>query len=104
MDAKDRLKQIMQQKNITEYRLAKDSGLSQSTISNIFVRNSTPSIPTLEAICNGLGISLSQFFQEEGNETPVLLSLEQKEQFEKWIALNSEQKAVIVALIHSYLN
>lgn len=102
MDAKERIKFFLNEKNITEYKLAKLSGLSQSTISNIFVRNTAPTIPTIEAICNGLGISMSQFFAEN-NEDSVYLSEEQKELFEKWILLTAEQKEIINKLIHSYI-
>lgn len=104
MDAKQRIKELMAKKNITEYRLAKLSGLSQSTISNIFNRNTAPTIPTIEAICNGLGISMAQFFAEEGNEAPVYLSDEQKLFFDKWATLTAEQKCVVEKLIESYKN
>ena len=64
MDVLERLRQILDERGWTEYRLAKISGLSESTIANIFKRNTIPSLPTLEAICNGLGITLSQFFAD----------------------------------------
>ncbi len=102
LDAKQRIRELMAKKNLTEYRLAKLSGLSQSTISNIFNRNTAPTIPTIEAICNGLGISMAQFFAEEGNESPVYLSDEQKLFFDKWATLSPEQKDVIEKLIESY--
>lgn len=102
MDAKARIKQLMQMKNITEYRLAKLSGLSQSTISNIFIRNTAPTIPTIEAICNGLGISMAQFFSEDNIEEPVYLTKEQKDFFNNWLSLSSEQKTVVEKLIKSY--
>ena len=102
MDAKERIKQLMKAKNITEYRLAKLSGLSQSTISNIFIRNTAPTIPTIEAICKGLGISMSQFFFENGAEKPVYLTKEQRELFDEWVFLSSEQKSVVEKLIKSY--
>lgn len=102
MDASSRIKQLMQMQNITEYRLAKLSGLSQSTISNIFVRNTAPTIPTIEAICNGLGISMAQFFSEDGIEEPVYLTKEQKDLFNKWISISAEQKDVVEKLIKSY--
>lgn len=104
MDAKQRIKELMAKKNITEYRLAKLSGLSQSTISNIFNRNTAPTIPTIEAICNGLGITMAQFFADEGNEAPVYLSHEQKAFFDKWAILSAEQKSIIEKLISSYKN
>lgn len=98
MDAKERIKQIMKSKNISEYRLTKLSGLSQSTISNIFNRNTAPTIPTIEAICNGLGISMSQFFAED-TQTDVYLNEEQREMFNAWSTLTAEQKEVINDLI-----
>ncbi len=54
----------MDERGWSEYRLAIPSSLSQSTIANIFNRNTTPSVCTLEAICRGFGIALSQFFAE----------------------------------------
>lgn len=102
MDAKARIKQLMQIKNITEYRLAKLSGLSQSTISNIFVRNTAPTIPTIEAICNGLGISMAQFFSEDNVEEPVYLTAEQRDFFDEWLSLSAEQKTVVKRLVKSY--
>ena len=102
MDAKIRIKQIMEEKNISEYRLAKQSGLSQSTISNIFVRNTAPTIPTLEAICNGLGITMAQFFADENDEQLVYLTPEQKDFFDDWLSLSSEEKSLIQQIVYSY--
>ena len=96
MDAKQRIRELMQERNWTEYRLAIASGLSQSTIANIFNRNTTPSVPTLEAICQGLGITLAQFFAE-GNM--VELTDEQKQMFDSWSTLSAEQKRVLQDLI-----
>ena len=92
----------MEQRCISEYRLAKLSGLSQSTISNIFNRNTAPTIPTIEAICNGLGISMAQFFCDEKNESAVYLTEEQRILFNKWSSLTAEQKKIINDIINSY--
>ncbi len=104
MDTKTRIKELMEQKNITEYKLSKLSGLSQSTISNIFNRNTEPTLPTLEAICNGLGISMSQFFLDKSSEMFVILTGEQKIMFDKWLLLTSEQKRFVNDLIESYIH
>ena len=64
MDARMRIRELMGERQWSEYRLALASGLSQSTISNIFKRNTVPSVATLEAICAAFGISLAQFFAE----------------------------------------
>ena len=96
MDAKERIKELMRERNWTEYRLAIASGLSQSTVANIFNRNTTPSVVTLEAICQGFGITLAQFFAEGDM---VELTDEQKEMFSAWSTLTKEQKEVLYQLI-----
>lgn len=96
MDAKARIKELMEERGWSEYRLAIASGLSQSTVANIFNRNTTPSVATLESICNGFGITLAQFFAEGDM---VELTEEQKEMFVAWSALTREQKDVLAQLI-----
>lgn len=64
MDTNDRLKRLLKERGWTEYRLSKNSGLAETTIGNIFRRNTVPSIPTLEIICKSFGITLAQFFAE----------------------------------------
>ena len=96
-DVIDRLKALMRQRGWTAYRLAKETGLSSSTIANMFRRNTIPSIPTLEMICNAFGITLSQFFADESNM--VLLTPEQKEFFDRWANVTPEQKELLNKLI-----
>lgn len=83
----------MDEKGWTEYRLSKECGLSESTIANIFRRNTIPSISTLEAICNGFGITLSQFFADYDM---VEMTPELKELFDQWMTLTAEQKKIIL--------
>lgn len=94
-----RLRQLLEERNWTEYRLSKNCGLSESTIANIFRRNTTPSIVTLESICKGFGITLSQFFAE--NEM-VELTPELKDLFDKWVNLTPEQKAAVYSMIAAF--
>ncbi len=49
------------------YRLAKESGIPYSSLSNLKSRKNCPSIPTLEKICKGFNISLAEFFNFEDN-------------------------------------
>ena len=99
MDAHQRLRQLLDERGWTEYRLSKKCGLSQSTLANIFRRNTVPSISTLEAICDGFGIPMSQFFTD-GDLT--VLTPEQKELFDKWVALTPEQKSAVYGLIAAF--
>lgn len=98
MDVNGRIRELLNERNWTEYKLAKESGLSQSTISNFFKRNTVPSISTLELICKGFGISLSQFFSE-GNM--VELSEEQMEFFINWASLTAREKEIISDLVEA---
>lgn len=57
------IQSLLDAKHWSIYRLAKASKLPYSSLNNIFRRNTCPSLPTLEKICRGLNISLSQFFE-----------------------------------------
>ena len=81
----------------TEYELAKNSGLTQSTISTWYRKGQTPTIQTLDKVCTGLGISLSQFFAE-GTDA-IMLTEEQKEMLDNWSALNQTQRKIVLDLL-----
>ncbi len=99
MNTHERLRKLLANRGWTEYRLAKEAKLSESTIMNIFRRNATPSIPTLEAICNGFGITVAQFFAE--NEM-VELNTELKALFDGWVFLTPQQKAAVLNVIEAF--
>ena len=97
MDTILRLRELMNSRGWSEYRLAKESKLSMSTISNIFHGGSIPSIPTLETLCNTFGISLGQFFSD-GDE-PISLTPEQKELLDNWSTLSDQQRHLVKELL-----
>lgn len=99
MDTLERLRQLQKQRGWTDYRLARESGLSDSTIINIYRRNALPSIPTLEAICRAFGLTLSQFFADG---ELVELSPELKELFDQWKTLTPEQKRVTMEVVQTF--
>ena len=96
MDVKKKLRDLLAAKGWTSYRLAKESDLSSSTIINIYKRDSVPSIDTLEAICKGFGITMSQFFAEGDM---VELTPELKEIFESWVKLTPDEKELVLNMI-----
>ena len=77
MDVLTRITKLRLNRGWTDYELAKRSGLPQSTISSWYTKNMTPSVSSLENICKGLGISLSQFFLEEDSGEATILSRQQ---------------------------
>ncbi|MBE6738293.1 MAG: helix-turn-helix transcriptional regulator [Ruminococcaceae bacterium] len=96
MNTNARLQQLISERGRTEYKLSKICGLSQSTIGNIFRRNTVPSIATLEDICNGFDITLSQFFSDADM---VELTPDMKELFDSWVSLTPEQKKAVLQMI-----
>lgn len=60
-----KIESYMEQKEWTLYKLAKESDIPYSSLSNLFQRNTEPTLPTLRKICEGLNISLSDFFKDE---------------------------------------
>jgi transcriptional regulator with XRE-family HTH domain len=97
MDVLERIAQLRDERNWSNYKLSQASGVSQTTLRNMFTRNTLPGIATLEAICAGFGMTLGQFFAD-GDE-PVPLNNEQREMLKMWGTLSPEQKAAFMQLL-----
>ena len=84
-------------RNWSEYELSKHAGIPQSTISTWYRKGQTPTLPTLEKVCKGFGITLSQFFAE-GNDM-IALTDQQREMLDRWSTLNETQQRIILDLL-----
>lgn len=91
----DRITYYRKQKSWTEYQLAEESGLTQSTISSWYRKNMIPTIPSLEKICNAFGITLAQFFSTD--EDNFSLTTNQKELLKESSCLTLEQQSALIA-------
>ena len=85
-----RIQTLCKARSWTFYRLAKESGITYSTLCTMIHKGNCPSIPTLTKICNGLGITLAQFFDEENGN--ALLTPEQNAHLSKWCSLSAENR------------
>ncbi len=99
VDILERLNAMLKARDWTRYRLSKESGLTESTLANIFQRNAMPSLDTLERICAGFGITLSQFFADG---EMVELTPELKEVFDNWRTLTPEQKNAALTMMRAF--
>ena len=99
MDVNERLRKLLQERGLTTYKMAELSGLSHTTLANVFKRNTVPSISTLQAICKGFGITLSQFFAED---EMVELNPELKALFDGWVFLTPHQKSAVLNVIEAF--
>ena len=60
---KNRLLCLCEEKRITINKLATESGVAPSTLKNIlYGKSQNPGIVTLKMLCDGLGITLKEFF------------------------------------------
>lgn len=99
MNILNRLESLMKQRGLNERELSQRSGVPKTTINSMFHRKHNPSINTLESLCEGLGITLSEFFYEGDSDCP--LTQEQRELLDKWSCLSPEQKQAFLRLINS---
>ncbi len=85
--------EICKQRNLSIYKLAKMSDMPYSSLNNSIKHNHIPSIRILMKICNGLNISLSQFFAGiEDNVDNNVLPSEQQDVLTLWNLLDSKSK------------
>lgn len=73
----NRILELCEEYGWTMNRLAEMSGMTQSTIYSYRYRNSIPKVETLIAICDALGITLTNFFlvkDDDVDELYVVLS------------------------------
>lgn len=69
-----RILELCHEHRITVNKLSIISGITQSTLNNIVSgRNSTTTVSTVKKICDGLGITIVDFFN-----SPLFIDLEQE--------------------------
>ena len=101
-DVNARIKQLCEERNITYYELAKRSDIPYSTLSTMLHKSNQPSLITLRKICDGLGITLSHFFNVE-NES-VSLTNAQNECLSLFNLLSVEEQQLSIAYMKGILN
>ena len=63
---KNRILQLLGEKNMSIHRLAMESAVAPSSIKNIlYGKSQNPGIVTLKMLCDGFGISLTDFFDTD---------------------------------------
>lgn len=99
-DVLNRIQQLLEFKHWTLYKLAKESNIAYSSLNNIFNRQTCPTIVTLEKICKGFNMSLSEFFAF--NTNPLRnesLTFEQQDLLNSYDELSSQDKLLLKAYL-----
>ena len=71
-DVIQHIQDLCRERDWSYYRLAKESDIPYSTLNNMINRTNIPTIPTLQKLCDGFGITLSDFFTENSGSRKSL--------------------------------
>ncbi|MCI9576881.1 MAG: helix-turn-helix transcriptional regulator [Clostridiales bacterium] len=93
----DRIYQLRSERNWTEYKLAMESGIPQSTISTWYKKNLQPTIASLNKICHGCGITMAQFFSTSENFPD--LTDDQKSLLSQWGNLSGNEREKVLTFM-----
>ena len=99
VDILDRIIYFRNIKGWSEYQLAEQSGIAQSTINSWYRKHLLPTVPSLDKICQAFGITLSQFFAET-DEIPMLTNA-QKQLVSASCHLNEQQIQQLILFIET---
>jgi transcriptional regulator with XRE-family HTH domain len=63
---RQRIIQLCQERDISINKLSSISGVTQSTVNNIVSgRNNSATVSTIKKLCDGLGITIAEFFHSD---------------------------------------
>ena len=90
MEVLEKIEKLRKEKGWSINYLAMESGLTQSTLNNLYSRNTEPKITTLRAICGAFGITLSDFFKGEEDDDELIRRVK---------CLSSENKKALLQIV-----
>lgn len=99
MEITDRIKQLRDERNWTNYKMCDEAGVPYVTITNMFSRGTQPTIATLSALCDAFGISLAQFFNYDADQ--IFLSDDEKMLITNYRKLSKKDKSAVTTLLQN---
>lgn len=96
MDVMKRINELCLQRNISKYRLSQLTGISQSAFSKMNRQQSSMTIENIHRVCEGLGISMAQFFSESSDYPDLTETQERLLRY--WIQLSDPKKKFILEI------
>ena len=73
MDLIARITELLDKRGWPKYQLAKESDISQSTISSMMKRGNNPTFSTIGRCCKAFGITVAEFFNSDLQEKELTL-------------------------------
>lgn len=79
MDVGARIVELRKKIGLSQYALQKRTGISQGSLSQYEAGLKIPGTDTIERICDGLGISMAEFFEINTDESMQRIALDDRE-------------------------
>ena len=93
----ERIQELCAQRKWSNYQLSKASGIPYSTLSTMLTKQNMPSLPTLQKLCQGFGISIAEFF--EPGRSQQGLTPEQALCLSLFTSLSQEEQKLALAFL-----
>jgi len=98
----DRVLELCKARSWSLYRLAHEADMPYSSLSTVLYKTASPSLVSIEKICSGFGITLSQFFSEE-NEL-AKLTADERECLLRWKQVDSDDKRLVFSYMQALID
>lgn len=96
-DPLERIQQLCKERNWSYYQLSKVTGIAYSTLNTMINKRNMPSLRTLERLCEGFGISITDFFEPDRSSSS--LTKDQTECLALFSALSPLDKQLALAYL-----
>ena len=98
----NRVQELCKARSWSLYRLAHEADMPYSTLNTVLYKTVSPSLVSIEKLCNGFGITLSQFFSEENEQAK--LTADERACLSRWAQIGSEDKRLVFAYMQALID
>ena len=100
-DVLARITELREMKGLSVYKLAKLTGIPQSTIASWYQKYYYPPIDKLELICHALGVTLSEFFRTK--KEPAEADREELDLLSSWRKMDLGEREALAAVVGQFM-
>lgn len=98
----ERLKDLLEQRQMSRYKLGKLTGLTQACLSIILKGKCSPTVYTIQKLCEGFGITPKEFFNTDF-EKSYYVTKKDKDMLELWHTLDSAHQDAVIGFIQGMI-